>query len=63
MLVVEAGLHSKLRGLNDSKQLTEEDRERYYSIITTHAEISYGVGVVDVETIDQINILQAAHRA
>jgi len=60
---LEAGLYSKLRGLNDSKQLTEEDRERYYSIITTHAEIGYGIGVVDVETIDQINILQAAHRA
>ena len=60
---LEAGLHSKLRGLNDSKQLTEEDRERYYSIITTHSEIAHGIGIVDVETIDQINILQAAHRA
>jgi len=58
-----SGLHSKLRGLNDSKQLTEEERERYFSIITTHPEISCGIGVVDVETIDQINILQAAHRA
>jgi ribonuclease HII len=60
---LETGLHSKLRGLNDSKQLTEEERERYFSIITTHSDINYGVGVVDVETIDQINILQAAHRA
>ena len=25
----EAGLHSGLRGLNDSKQLTEEQREEY----------------------------------
>ena len=57
---LETGLHTKLRGLNDSKQLTEEDRERYFSIITTHPEISYGIGVVDVQTIDQINILQAA---
>ena len=60
---LETGLHTRLRGLNDSKQLTEEDRERYFLIITTHPEISYGIGVVDVETIDQINILQAAHRA
>jgi len=60
---LEAGLCSKLRGLNDSKQLTGEDRERYFSILTTHPEITYGIGVVDVETIDQINILQAAHRA
>jgi ribonuclease HII len=60
---LETGLETKLRGLNDSKQLTEEDRERYFSIITTHPDIGYGIGVVDVETIDQINILQAAHRA
>lgn len=59
----EAGLYGKLRGLNDSKQLTEEQREHYYSIITTHPDIRFGVASVDVEMIDQINILQAAHRA
>src|SRR5258706_3854210 len=57
------GLYGKLRGLNDSKQLTLEERERFYQVITTHAEIRYGVACVDVDTIDQINILQAAHRA
>jgi ribonuclease HII len=60
---LESGLYGKLRGLNDSKQLTEEDRERYYHVITTHAEIRYAIASVDVELIDQINILQAAHRA
>jgi ribonuclease HII len=60
---LESGLYTRLRGLNDSKQLTEEDREKYFSILTTHPEIRYGVGVVEVELIDQINILQAAHRA
>ena len=60
---LESGLHGKLRGLNDSKQLTEEDRERYYQVITTHPEIRYAIASVDVELIDQINILQAAHRA
>src|SRR5688572_164358 len=58
-----AGLYGKLRGLNDSKQLTEEERERYYALITTHPEIRFGVASVGVEMIDQINILQAAHRA
>lgn len=58
-----AGLCSKLRGLNDSKQLTEEQRGKYYAIITAHPEIRFGVSVVDVEMIDRINILQAAHRA
>ena len=57
------GLYSKLRGLNDSKQLTQEDREQFYKVITTHPEIRYGIASVDSEMIDQINILQAAHRA
>jgi ribonuclease HII len=60
---LETGLYTRLRGLNDSKQLAEEERERYFSIITNHSEISYGIGIVDVDMIDQINILQAAHRA
>lgn len=57
------GLCGKLRGLNDSKQLTEEERGHYFAILTAHPEIRYGVAPVEVETIDQINILQAAHRA
>jgi ribonuclease HII len=60
---LEDGLYSKLRGLNDSKQLTQEDRERFFKVITTHPEIRYGIASVDSEMIDQINILQAAHRA
>jgi ribonuclease HII len=58
----EVGLPSKLRGLNDSKQLTEEEREKFYSRITTLPEICFAIAVVDAATIDQINILQAAHR-
>jgi ribonuclease HII len=60
---LQDGLYSRLRGLNDSKQLTLEERKRFYQVITTHSEIRYGVACVDVDTIDQINILQAAHRA
>jgi ribonuclease HII len=60
---LEAGLCTKLRGLNDSKQLTEEQREKYFGIIVAHPEIRHAVAVVDVEMIDRINILQAAHRA
>jgi len=60
---LETGLYPKLRGLNDSKQLTEEQREHYFAILTTHPEIRFGVATVAVELIDQLNILQAAHRA
>ena len=60
---LEEGLAAALRGLNDSKQLTEAQREKYYAILTTHADIRWAVALVDVEMIDRINIYQAAHRA
>jgi ribonuclease HII len=60
---LQEGLHGRLRGLNDSKQLTEEQRENFFGIITAHPQIRFGVATVEVEMIDQINILQAAHRA
>ena len=60
---LRTGLHGKLRGLNDSKQLTKEGRERYFAVVTSHPDIRWAVASVDVEVIDQINILQAAHRA
>lgn len=59
----ESGLDERLRGLNDSKQLTEAQREYFFSILTTHPEIRFAIAVVDAATIDCINILQATHRA
>ena len=59
----ETGLDSRLRGLNDSKQLTEAQREDYYAVLTSHPEIRYAVAEVEPEVIDRINILQATHRA
>ena len=59
----EAGLDAELRGLNDSKQLTEAQREKYYSILTAHPEIRCAIARVEVEVIDRINIHQASHRA
>src|SRR6266550_1044903 len=60
---VQTGLMTKLRGLNDSKQLTLEQRETFYSTITGHPDIRYAIASVDVEMIDRINIRQAAWRA
>src|SRR5512139_3108974 len=48
------GLSSRLRGLNDSKQLSEEQRERFYAVVTSLPEVRYAVATVDVETIDRI---------
>jgi len=60
---LESGLCSRLRGLNDSKQLSETEREKFFGVITTHSELRFGIGIVEVETIDTINILRASHRA
>jgi ribonuclease HII len=59
----ETGLARGLRGLNDSKQLTEAQREKYFAVLTAHPGIRHAIASVDVEVIDRINIYQAAHRA
>ena len=53
----------ELAKLNDSKQLTEAQRERYFTWLTTHADVRYAIASADAAVIDQINILQATHRA
>jgi len=60
---LETGLWTKLRGLNDSKQLTLEQREKFYSVLTGHPDIRYAIANVNSEMIDKINIRQAAWRA
>jgi ribonuclease HII len=59
----KTGFDERLHGLNDSKQLSERQREHYFSILTSNSEIHYAIAVVDAATIDRINILQASHRA
>lgn len=48
--------------INDSKKLSEKQREEAYQIIIENA-IAYGVGRVSAEEIDQINILNASRLA
>ena len=50
------------KGLNDSKQLSEEDREELYPRILETA-IAVGVGEASVGEIDLVNIRQATHMA
>ena len=51
--------NSQFEGLDDSKKLSPKAREGFFSIIKELA-LGYGIGIIDVETIDEINILQAA---
>lgn len=48
--------------LNDSKQLSETQRNELKVFIKAHA-ISYAIAMVDNDEIDQINILQASFKA
>ncbi|MBI2161902.1 MAG: ribonuclease HII [Candidatus Rokubacteria bacterium] len=52
----------RIKGLADSKLLPPERREELYHVIQERA-LAVGIGVVDHETIDRINILQATRRA
>jgi len=57
-----ASLESLPQGVRDSKTLTAQARERLEREIR-HAAIGVGIGLVEVEEIDQINIYQAGLKA
>ena len=48
--------------LNDSKQLTEQQREEIYAELTAREDFHWAVGVSDVDVIDHYNILRATWR-
>jgi len=52
----------KLLYINDSKKLSPTRREELYTAITEQA-ISFSIGIVNAERIDEINILQATYEA
>jgi len=49
-------------GINDSKQVTPAKREKLYDEIMSGAQ-AVGIGSVEPDEIDRINILQATHKA
>ncbi len=49
----------RLRGLTDSKQLSEKQRNEFDLVIRAEAE-AWAISAVDVETIDRINIRKAS---
>jgi ribonuclease HII len=60
---IQNGLPKSLKKINDSKQLTPEERDIFFAELTSRPEIQFGVAQVPEQMIDQINILQATHRA
>ncbi len=53
----------KLKGINDSKKLSEKNREEFYKILINHPAIKWGIGMVSEKVIDKINILEATKLA
>lgn len=48
--------------INDSKQLSEKKREKLFNVIKENA-LAIGVGIVDADEIDKINIYEATKKA
>lgn len=53
---------ARIAGVDDSKRLPPEERQRLFDLIQERA-VGVGVGIVDHLTIDRINILQATRLA
>ncbi|MBI4683093.1 MAG: ribonuclease HII [Nitrospirae bacterium] len=51
-----------IQGLRDSKKTTEKERKRIFWEIVRKAD-AVGVGIVEADTIDRINILQSTKKA
>lgn len=50
-------------GLNDSKKLTQKKREFFFELLHGDPKVSIGIGIIPVDVIDRVNILNATHRA
>lgn len=54
--------HSPIEGVYDSKKISEKNREKLFDLIMAEA-VAVGIGVVDNNIIDNINILNATYKA
>lgn len=60
---IQSRLEKTFGRLTDSKAMTEKRREEYFELINASESIAVGVGIIDAEEIDRINILKATHKA
>ena len=54
---------TRLFGIDDSKKLSAAERLRLFQEIISLPGVDYGLGIMDVAIIDQVNILQATFMA
>ena len=60
---IEQEEHRLFDTLTDSKQLTANQRNRFFELLVNSPEVEIGIGFGDVPEIDEINILCATHRS
>ncbi len=60
---IEQEEHRLFDALTDSKQLTANQRDRFFELLFKSPEVEIGIGFGDVLEIDEINILCATHRS
>jgi ribonuclease HII len=60
---IKPGSEILLKGINDSKKVSEKRREELYNILINHKDIKWGIGIVSEKVIDKINILEATKLA
>jgi ribonuclease HII len=58
---IKAGLPAELAELNDSKQLTETQREQCFAALTRRPEVLHAIVSVEAGEVDRLNILRATH--
>lgn len=54
--------NADIPGINDSKKLSASKREKLFDVITEQC-LSFGIGIIESDEIDKINILNAALKA
>lgn len=52
-----------IEGIDDSKKLIPSERFRIFQQILSLKNVDYGIGIIDSQLIDQVNILQATFQA
>lgn len=60
---IQAECRSTFEALTDSKAMTASKREAFFILLSESKFVSIGVGCIDAEEIDRINILNATHKA
>ena len=60
---IQAELKPTFDRLTDSKAMAEASREKYFALLTESEFTTIGVGIIEAEEIDRINILKATHKA